>query len=176
MAGAAPTTDWLQMRQLAAAALVHDNDAEALLGESLEKATALGTDHPYHRARVDLIHGRWLRRERRVRECRPPLRTAFETFDSLGAAAWAELVAVELRATNEHPKPRDPSRRDDLTPQEQRVAELLAQGLSYKEVAAHLFVSPKNVDYHAQKVYKKLGCKRGARDLAARLADQEPVG
>jgi DNA-binding CsgD family transcriptional regulator len=176
MAGAAPTTDWLQMRQLASAALVHENDAEALLGKSLEKAAALGTDHPYHRARVDLLYGRWLRRARRVRECRPPLRTAFEMFDSLGAAAWAELVAVELRATNEHPKPRDPSRRDELTPQEQRVAELLAQGLSYKEVAAHLFVSPKNVDYHAQKVYKKLGCKRGARDLAAKLADQEPVG
>jgi DNA-binding CsgD family transcriptional regulator len=60
-----------------------------------------------------------------------------------------------------------------LTAQELQVARRLAAGLSYKEVAAELIMSTKNVDYHIQKVYKKLGCKK--RDLAARLADMPEI-
>jgi DNA-binding CsgD family transcriptional regulator len=46
---------------------------------------------------------------------------------------------------------------DDLTPQEVQVARLVAEGLSNKEVAAQLYLSPRTIDYHLRNVYSKLG-------------------
>ena len=164
---------WLSARLLAASALVGGDRAEQLLAEARSQALALAPGHAYHLARVGLIQGRWLRRHRRVKQCRPFLRDAFKTFDRLDATGWVQQVALELRATNEHPRRNDPSQRDTLTAQELQVAKRSAAGLTYKEVAAELIMSPKTVDYHLQKVYKKLGCKR--RDLPARLADLSEI-
>jgi DNA-binding CsgD family transcriptional regulator len=164
---------WLAARMLAARGLVDEEHGGQMLAEAYAQTLALAPDHPYHHARVGLLQGRWLRRHRRVKDCRPPLREAFDIFDRLDASGWMSQVAIELRATNEHPKRNDPSQRDVLTAQELQVARRLAAGLSYKEVAAELIMSTKNVDYHIQKVYKKLGCKK--RDLAARLADMPEI-
>jgi DNA-binding CsgD family transcriptional regulator len=164
---------WLGPRMLAAGGLVDEEHGGQMLAEAYAQTLALAPDHPYHHARVGLLQGRWLRRHRRVKDCRPPLREAFDIFDRLDASGWMSQVAIELRATNEHPKRNDPSQRDVLTAQELQVARRLAAGLSYKEVAAELIMTAKTVDYHIQKVYKKLGCKK--RDLAARLADMPEI-
>ena len=78
-------------------------------------------------------------------------RPRFETFQSLGAALWAarargELARVGGRAST-----------TGLTATEERVAELLATGLTYRQAADALFVSPKTVQWNVSKIYRKLG-------------------
>jgi DNA-binding CsgD family transcriptional regulator len=111
----------------------------------------------YERARTQLAYGERLRRERRKTESRTQLRAALDVFDGLGAALWAERARGELRATGETARKRDASTIDDLTPQELRIASLVAGGASNRDVAAQIFVSPKTVEYHLRKVFLKLG-------------------
>jgi DNA-binding NarL/FixJ family response regulator len=70
---------------------------------------------------------------------------------------WADRARAELDATGEKARKRDVTTLDDLTPQELRIAHLVIDGASNREVAAQLFVSPKTVEYHLRKVYQKLG-------------------
>jgi DNA-binding CsgD family transcriptional regulator len=112
---------------------------------------------PIDRARTELLYGEWLRRERRRQQARGHLRAALELFRSLGAVAWEERAAAELRATGETARKRDPSTLDDLTPHELQIAGLVAEGLTNKEIASRLFLSPRTIDYHLRKVFSKLG-------------------
>ena len=76
---------------------------------------------------------------------------------------------AELAATGETARRRDASTIDELTPQEMRIARLLAEGKTTRETAAAIFLSPKTVEYHLGHVYSKLGIN--SRDeLAAALA------
>jgi DNA-binding NarL/FixJ family response regulator len=70
---------------------------------------------------------------------------------------WAERAEAELRATGEKVRKRETSAVDQLTPQELQVAGLVTEGLTNKEIAAQLFLSPRTVDYHLRKVFTKLG-------------------
>ena len=70
---------------------------------------------------------------------------------------WAGRAEAELRATGETVRKRDPSHCDQLTPQELQIAGLVAEGLTNREIAAQLFLSPRTVDYHLRKVFTKLG-------------------
>ncbi|WP_346110688.1 helix-turn-helix transcriptional regulator, partial [Nonomuraea maheshkhaliensis] len=63
---------------------------------------------------------------------------------------------------------------DALTPQELRIAGLVADGLSSKEIAARLFLSPRTVEYHLYKIYPKLGI--GTRTELARLVVLRKAG
>jgi ATP/maltotriose-dependent transcriptional regulator MalT len=108
-------------------------------------------------ARTRLAYGEWLRRERRRTDARVQLRAALDTFEGLGARLWADRARAELDATGEKARKRDVTTLDDLTPQELRIAHLVIDGASNREVAAQLFVSPKTVEYHLRKVYQKLG-------------------
>jgi DNA-binding CsgD family transcriptional regulator len=112
---------------------------------------------PYERARTQLAYGERLRRDRRKIEARTQLRSALENFEGLGAALWAERARGELLATGETARRRDASTIDELTPQELRIATLVAAGGSNRDVAAQLFVSPKTVEYHLRKVFLKCG-------------------
>ena len=112
---------------------------------------------PMDRARTELLYGEWLRRERRRQEARVHLRAALNTFRSLGTVPFAERAEAELRATGETARKRDPSTLDDLTPQELQIAGLVAEGLTNKEIASRLFLSPRTIDYHVRKVFSKLG-------------------
>jgi DNA-binding CsgD family transcriptional regulator/tetratricopeptide (TPR) repeat protein len=112
---------------------------------------------PYETARTQLLYGEYLRRARRKSEARTQLRSAVETFQSLGARIWAERALGELRATGATARRRDDSSRDDLTPQELQIVRLVAIGKTNPEVAGELFVSPKTVQYHLRKVFGKLG-------------------
>jgi DNA-binding NarL/FixJ family response regulator len=112
---------------------------------------------PFDRARTELLYGESLRRQRRRVEARAHLRAALEAFESIGAAPWAERARSELRASGETARRRDPSTVAQLTPQERQVAGFVADGLSNKEVAAQLFLSPRTIDAHLRNVFAKLG-------------------
>ena len=112
---------------------------------------------PFWRARTELLYGEWLRRERRRQEARGHLLTAAELFHQLRALPWENRAAAELRATGETTSKRDRLALDQLTPQELQIAGLVTQGLTNREIAAQLYLSPRTVDYHLRKVFTKLG-------------------
>jgi DNA-binding CsgD family transcriptional regulator len=126
----------------------------------------------FERARTQLAYGERLRRERRKVEARTQLRTALDTFEGMGARLWAERARGELGASGETARKRDVSTLDDLTPQELRIAQLVAAGATNRDAAAQLFVSPKTVEYHLRKVFMKLGV--GSRVELARVPLGEP--
>ena len=127
--------------------------------EHFERALAAHEQSPRlpDRARTELAYGEHLRRARRRVDARSHLRTAMRLFEDLGATAWAERAAQELRASGETARRRDLSTATELTAQERNVTALVRQGLSTKDVAAQLFVSPRTVDFHLRNVFAKLG-------------------
>jgi DNA-binding CsgD family transcriptional regulator len=124
-----------------------------------EQALALHREarRPFEHARTELAYGIALRRMRKRMAARGPLGTALDIFDSLGAASWAERARQELRACGQTARKRDPSTLLRLTPQELQVARFVAEGRPTREVAAHLFLSPRTVEFHLRNVFTKLG-------------------
>jgi DNA-binding CsgD family transcriptional regulator len=92
-------------------------------------------------------------------EARPPLRTALEIFERLGASAWSQRARRELRATGQTTSKRHPSNPDQLTPQELQIMRAVGEGLTDRELAAQLFISPRTVDYHLRRVFRKPGIR-----------------
>jgi DNA-binding CsgD family transcriptional regulator len=136
------------------ALLAVPDDADAAFGACL--ALDARAAWPFYQARTELSYGEFLRRGRRKTEAREQLRAAYEGFQRIGAAAWADRAASELRATGETARKRDASTIDDLTPQELQIARLVAEGGRNREIAGQLFLSPKTVEYHLRKVFQKL--------------------
>jgi DNA-binding CsgD family transcriptional regulator len=112
---------------------------------------------PFNRARTQLAYGEYLRRARRRVDARTHLRAALETFEDLRARPWADRAAQELRASGETARKRDETAPVDLTPTELQVAQLVQRGMSNREVAGQLFVSPRTVDFHLRNVFTKAG-------------------
>jgi DNA-binding CsgD family transcriptional regulator len=142
-----------------------ESDAEALFLAALELHAEAA--RPFELARTELAYGEFLRRGRRRVEARRHLRAALHGFETLGAQLWAERARVELRATGQTARKRDPSTRDELTPQELQIARFVAEGRTNRDVAAQLFLSPRTIDFHLRNVYKKLGIT--SRTALARL-------
>ncbi len=138
-----------------ALALLNDGKAD----EHFRRALAAHARSPrvFDRARTELAFGEHLRRTRRRVDARTHLRAALTLFEELGAAPWAERAAQELRASGETARRRDVASTDELTPQERQVAALVRQGLSNRDAAAQLFLSPRTVDFHLRNVFAKLG-------------------
>ena len=111
---------------------------------------------------------------RRRIDARVLLRSALDDFEQLGVTPWVERARAELRASGETARRRDPSTRDQLTPQELHIAGLAAGGLTNPEIGAQLFLSPRTIDYHLRKVFAKLGIASRAElagvDLGERVA------
>jgi DNA-binding CsgD family transcriptional regulator len=158
----ATATLWGARRLAGLKALLADGpEATRLFAEALD-----GDDgtRPFDRGRVRLQFGQHLRRDGRRAAAREQLRAAMEVFDALGAEPWAERARAELRATGETARRRTPGAASELTPQERQIARLVAQGLTNKEVAAQLYLSPRTIDAHLRGVFPKLGI-RSRRDL-----------
>jgi DNA-binding CsgD family transcriptional regulator len=129
------------------------------------------TPTPFERARTELCLGERLRRAKRRAEAREPLRTALTTFERLGAASWTERARTELAATGETARRRDPYAAEQLTPQELQVALVVARGATNKEAGAALFLSPKTIETHLGRVYRKLNVR--SRTELAHLFSRE---
>jgi DNA-binding CsgD family transcriptional regulator len=113
---------------------------------------------PVHLARSQLVYGEWLRRMKRPRDAREPLRAAYQGFDEMGAGAFAARTRRELSAAGESVPVRATTQdRAALTAQEAQVAQLAAGGATNAEIAAQLYLSPNTIDYHLRKVFRKLG-------------------
>jgi DNA-binding CsgD family transcriptional regulator len=148
--------------------------ADALYRQSIEhlQRTRIRTEL----ARAHLVYGEWLRRKGRRVDARAQLRTAHEMFTHMGMAAFAERARVDLMATGEKVRKRTVGTRDELTAQEAQIAALAREGLSSREIAARLFLSPRTVEWHLGHVFSKLGI-RSRRELSRVLpsSDPEPV-
>jgi DNA-binding CsgD family transcriptional regulator len=159
-------TDWALGIQARARALLSEADAaHGLYRDAVER---LGqTRLTGELARAHLLYGEWLRRENRRVDAREQLRTADDMFSSIGADAFAERARRELRATGETARKRTDETRGVLTPQEAQIARLAHDGLSNPEIGAQLFISPRTVQYHLHKVFRKLEIT--SRNQLARL-------
>ncbi len=133
------------------------------------------TPDAFESARTRLAYGERLRRGRNRVQAREQLRGALELFERLDARPWAQRVHAELEASGETLRRRDPSTRDELTPQELQIGLLLAGGRTTREAASALFLSPKTIEYHLRHVYQKLDI-HSREELAAALAGQAGPG
>jgi len=113
---------------------------------------------PFERARTLLLLGQLSRRQRQKQTAAAILKEALQVFEELGTPLWAERTRAELERTNV-----SPIRDLNLTPSERQVAELAASGLTNRDVAAKLFVSPKTVEANLAQVYRKLGIRSRSR-------------
>jgi len=122
-----------------------------------------GLPMPFERARTLLLVGQLRRRRREKRLARDALQEALQVFQDLRTPVWAERVRAELARVPDH--------RSDggLTPTEERVARLAAEGLTNQQIAERTFLSPKTVEVNLTRIYRKLGVRRAA--LANRLAE-----
>jgi DNA-binding CsgD family transcriptional regulator len=145
----------------------------AAAGAALERALAHHDDYPlsFERARTMLEHGNVLRRSRHRHDARIELGAALAEFERLGAAHFALVTRSELQ----HVGGRAPAGAHQLTRAEDRVARLVASGLSNKDVAAELYVAVSTVEATLTRVYRKLGV-RSRSQLASSLAEHPRVG
>ena len=147
----------------------------ALLDNNEERFEAALVEHDrwgnaFERARTQLAFGEYLRRKKRRAEARVQLRAAIAAFLEVGASIWSDRARTELRATGERARRRVPSTIDQLTPQELNVARLVCEGLTNREVAERLFLSPKTIETHLLHVFQKMDV-RTRTELAHRFRD-----
>ena len=175
-----PVADAVVLRS-SALLLGDDEEAGSTFGEALRRHA--GGLRPFEEARTRLCLGEHLRRRRRLGAAREALAAAQRGFARLGATAWEERAAAELRVAGAHtagrrrteshpvrPAPPGPAtggpRRGPapppLTRQELQVALVVADGATNAEAGAQLFLSPKTVEYHLSNAYRKLGIRSRA--------------
>ncbi|MGH9186193.1 MAG: helix-turn-helix transcriptional regulator, partial [Acidimicrobiales bacterium] len=142
-------------RALLAAADGDHAAAMAALSESLTQFQRGG--FPFDQALTLLVEGRLRRRAREKRAAKDALQGALDLFDELGARGWADQTRDELGRIGLRP-----AAPLHLTATEQRVAELIGGGMSTREVAGALFLSPKTVEANLTRIYRKLGIRTRA--------------
>ncbi len=151
-------SEWAMGVEARVRALLSEGDAaESRYVESIARLAR--TRVRLELARTELLYGEWLRRERRRVDARKQLHSALESFTSMGAEAFARRAERELRATGEHARKRTVETLDQLTAQEQQIADLAANGATNREIAAQLFIAQSTVEYHLRKAFRKLGVK-----------------
>ncbi len=147
-------------RGLVAAARGDAEGAVSVLEEAVERHDEVGD--PFGRARALLALGIVRRRARQKRPAREAIRAALDGFEQLGASTWIEKTCAELGSIGGR------TREEGLTPAERRVAALVAEGRTNREVAAALFLGERTVASHLTRVYAKLGV-RSRTELARKV-------
>jgi DNA-binding CsgD family transcriptional regulator len=147
-------------RGLVAAARGDIDQAASLLQQAVEQHEEVGD--PFGRARALLALGVVRRRARQKRPARDAIHAALSGFEQLGAATWVEKARGELGRIGGR------TREEGLTAAERRVAALVAEGRTNREVAAALFLGERTVASHLTHIYAKLGV-RSRTELAHRL-------
>jgi DNA-binding CsgD family transcriptional regulator len=148
-------------RGLLAAATGAPDAAIAAYRRAVEQHARIAV--PFERARTLLHLGAAQRRAKHRREARATLNEALRVFDALGAAPWSRRAGEELaRISGRRPGG------SELTATERRIAELVSEGRTNKEVAAALFLSPRTVESCLSQIFRKLGVR--SRTELARLA------
>jgi DNA-binding CsgD family transcriptional regulator len=142
-------------------------DALAHLQKALQEHKRV--TRPFELARTLRAHGMVLRRHRHKAAAKASLEQALGIFERLGAPLWVEATSAELGRVGL--RPAAPVGVSGITAAEARVAELVAAGRSNREVAGELFMSPKTVEAHLSRIYRKLGVRSRA-ELAHKLAHQ----
>ena len=151
----------LRCRGQIAAARGDIDEAMQLLEDAVARHEEVGD--PYGRARALLALGVIRRRARQKRPARDAIVQALAGFEQLGAATWIERCKSELGSIGGR------TREEGLTPAEQRVAALVAEGRTNREVAAALFLGERTVASHLTHIYAKLGIR--SRTELARVLD-----
>lgn len=148
------------------AQLSTDAEAESLFTQAL---ATMPTTRAFTYARIRLLYGESLRRARHRRAALEQLRLAHSAFERFGARAWAERAAREIVMAGDRTiaaaAPPDADTAALLTAQELQVARLAATGLTNREIAARLLISPRTVGHHLSRIFAKLGLA-GREDLA----------
>jgi DNA-binding CsgD family transcriptional regulator len=147
-------------RGLVAAAQEAIDQAASLLQQAVAQHEEVGD--PFGRARALLGLGIVRRRARQKRAARVAISDALGGFEQLGAATWVEKARAELGSIGGR------RREEGLTAAELRVAALVAEGQTNREVAAALFLGERTVAGHLTHIYAKLGV-RSRTELARRL-------
>jgi DNA-binding CsgD family transcriptional regulator len=155
----------------ARALLATDDEAEDLFQESV--AQLAGTEVATELARTRLTYGEWLRRSNRRLDAREQLRSAYDSFAAMGAAAFARRARTELVATGGRAPLPTGRTTHGLTPQEAQVAALAASGATNAEIATRMFITVSTVEYHMNKVLRKLDVP-SRRQLTGALAGSLP--
>ncbi|WBP86276.1 helix-turn-helix transcriptional regulator [Kitasatospora cathayae] len=137
-----------------ALAMTAEGDEEAAAHYEQAESVAEGDGFPFELARIRLAQGIRVRHSQGPKAARQALLRAAESFERLGAAAWADRARAELRASGMSTRPSSTSA---LTWQEHRIAGLAASGLTNKEIGERMHLSPRTVSSHLYRVFPKLG-------------------
>ncbi|ULE31986.1 helix-turn-helix transcriptional regulator [Mycobacterium sp. IDR2000157661] len=154
------TRTWLPAicQRCRAMILAHSGQVDAALAAAREALRLHGDSvMPFERARAQLLLGLLLRRQRQKATAAAALTDALAAFEALGVESWAQRVRAELDRTGVGRS------NAVLTPTEERVAELTAVGLTNREVAGRLFLSPKTVEVNLTRIYRKLALRSRAQ-------------
>ena len=136
-----------------------------LLRESVAVLSRSGAHLEHARALAEF--GAALRRSNRRSDARKVLLQAAETAAACGGTAVIERARHELHALGVRPRRLHLHGLDALTPSERRVATMVADGLTNREIAQALFISVKTVEKHLGQAFAKTGVttRRELRDL-----------
>lgn len=130
------------------------DEADALFGSA--NALHARAGRPFEHARTLYLWGVRLRTDHQRAAATARLRTAAAMLEHLGDGAWAEQAHAELRVlgastgaprADEHPA---------LTVREREIVRHVRDGLTNREIAARLFLSPRTIDHHLRNVFRKL--------------------
>jgi DNA-binding CsgD family transcriptional regulator len=167
--GAAPA--WARVAAHRARALISKGDQA--LAEFEAAVSVKGDDvHTFEMAKTQLEFGEALRRLRLKTEARRQLRAAQDVFGELGAQPWLDRAQAELRATGVSVATHQAGAVDQLTSQELQIARLGALGMSNREIAGKLFLSPRTVGFHLSNVFGKLGIASRGELRGMRLGEE----
>ena len=168
-----PAPAWAQVAAHRARALISKGDRTLAEFEAAVSVTS-GDVHMFELAKTQLEFGEALRRLRLKTEARRQLRAAQDVFAELGAQPWLDRAQAELRATGVSFANHQAGAVDQLTSQELQIARLVALGMSNRDIAGKLFLSPRTVGFHLSNVFGKLGiASRG--ELRGMRLGEDPV-